>query len=450
MPFGSGHLDGGRWGGERGCVVKRLVWVAVLAFSGCIGIDLLNEGERSRVAAFDFYWQELAGAYPFFGKDHVDWHEVRRQYRAATPFAERPHEFHHLITGMLSELRDPHVSYKATEEQWAENGVAPTSLLDQHGFELMLIEGRLHVIGWPGGESPELPQGLPHSARFPELWRVAGFHVVTSLVSNLMLGPPNSPVELQLRWNDDLVTRHVVHRPQPGTKIQGGLLRRITPGGSGAGSYDDGRSFAYISLNTLSQELPVDTVDLWLDAAREKDGLVLDLRSNLGGNMGVAQRLLGRFVKKPAEFVFAVPDESTTAGLFTFELFVRLSIQPRGKRYDKPIVVLTSSLTASMAEHMARILQRECGAIVIGERTAGAEAGIERARGPNGGLLKYGQTRIVDRTGVGLQAEGVVPDISIRIRVRDVAAFGPNRAATDWEERMFEAATRTIKNLAAR
>lgn len=166
--------------------------------------------------------------------------------------------------------------------------------------------------------------------------------------------------------------------------------------------------------------------------------------------MGVAQRLLGRFVKKPAEFVFAVPDESTTAGLFTFELFVRLSIQPRGKRYDKPIVVLTSSLTASMAEHMARILQRECGAIVIGERTAGAEAGIERARGPNGGLLKYGQTRIVDRTGVGLQAEGVVPDISIRIRVRDVAAFGPNRAATDWEERMFEAATRTIKNLAAR
>lgn len=428
-------------------MAKRLACVvALLLGSGCFGVDLLTDSERSRVTTFDFYWQQLADNYPFFGKDYVDWQEMRRQYRAAAPFAERPHEFHHLISGMLSELRDPHVSYEADTERWRENGVAPTSLLDREGFELMLIEGRLHVIGWPGGEAPELPQDLPHSARFPELWRVGGFHVVTSLVSNLMLGPPSSAVELQLKWNDDLVTRHVVRRPQAGTKVQGGLLRRITPGGSTAASYNHDREYGYLTLNTLAPLLKIETVDKWLDAALLKNGLVIDLRNNLGGNMAVAQEILERFVKQRSEFVFATPDESTTAGLLTYELFMRLPIKPRGKHYNKPVVVLTSSLTASMAEHVARLLQRDCGAIVIGERTAGAEAGIVRVTGPDGSMLKYGQTRIVDRTGVGLQTEGVVPDISVRIRIADVAAFGPKRAARDWQERMLEAAARAIRN----
>jgi C-terminal processing protease CtpA/Prc len=103
-------------------------------------------------------------------------------------------------------------------------------------------------------------------------------------------------------------------------------------------------------------------------------------------------------------------------------------------------------MTASMAEHTARILQRECGAIIIGERTSGAEAGLVRIDGPEGGRVSYGETRLVDRTGVGLQVEGVVPDISIRVTQQNVAAFGPDRALTDWDERMFEAAERVIRN----
>ena len=202
----------------------------------------------------------------------------------------------------------------------------------------------------------------------------------------------------------------------------------------------------HLVLNTLATELPLETIDKWIDAALQKDGLVLDLRRNLGGNMDTGRRFLGRFVAEPTNLIFAIRDESSGGGLFTVERFAGVPIEPRGKYYNKPIVVLTSSMTASMAEHTARILQRECGATIIGERTSGAEAGLERIDGPEGGRLTYGETRLVDRTGVGLQVEGVVPDISIRVTRENVAAFGPDRALTDWDERMFEAAERVIRN----
>ena len=102
-------------------------------------------------------------------------------------------------------------------------------------------------------------------------------------------------------------------------------------------------------------------------------------------------------------------------------------------------------LTASRIEHTARILQRECGAITIGERTIGAEAGATRIDGPEGGSVAYDELRLVDRTGVGLQAEGVVPDISILVTEQNVAALEPDRALTDWDQRMFEAAERVIR-----
>lgn len=439
-------LDGNRKGGERESMPRRFTLLAALLCSSCIGFESLSDAKLRRLDAFDFYWQHLADNYPFFGKELVDWSEMRQQYRSAVPFAERPHEFHHLLCGMLSELGDAHVSYSTPADLLIENGTEATSLLDRQGFELMRIDGKLHVIGWPGGEAPELPQGLPHHARFPELWRVGGFHVVPSLVSNLMLGPPDSEVELQLRWDDDVVTRHVVHRPPRGTKVVGSLLRRVLPSGAQAAAYDDRKNYMHLVINTLASELPLDPIDKWIDAALLKDGLVIDFRRNLGGNMNVGLKFLGRFISKPTNLIFAIRDESTTGGLVTVERFAGIPIKPRGKRYNKPIVVLTSSMTASMAEHTARILQRECGAILIGERTSGAEAGLVRIDGPEGGRLTYGETRLVDRTGVGLQVEGVVPDISIRVTQQNVAAFGPDRALTDWDERMFEAAERVIRN----
>jgi len=432
--------------------VRRTPWLlAVLLLCGCLGLNSLSRAERERLDAFDFYWQALATSYPLFGQHQVPWQELRQRYRAAVPYAQRPHEFYHLLVGMFSELGDVHVSFRAPNERWLDDGKKPTSLLDLDGFRLMPIEGRLHVVGWPDGLAPPLPQGLPPEADYPELWRVEGFPVVVSLVSHLLRGPPGSPVELLLRWRDGIVTRHVLRRPSADGDSNGASPLAHLDSGFWRWRYRGNRPFGWIEVATFDDKLDVNKVAGAIDRARDKGGLVLDLRRNLGGQWNVTRELVEHFLQEPIDLVFVQPqDDPALGGLISVEVFASSTWMPRAPIFDKPLVVLTSSLTASMAEHAARVLQQHAGAVVIGERTVGAEAGIREFTGPDQGLLKFGALRIVDRTGVGLQAEGVAPDISVRLTLADLERLGPDDAARDWDERLAAAAAAVLRERSGR
>ncbi|MFO0277180.1 MAG: hypothetical protein ACK533_07855, partial [Planctomycetota bacterium] len=104
--------------------------VAARAAAACHAHDPLSSADKERLETFDFVWQTLADDYPMFGDRVVDWNEVRTRCRAAVPFARAPHEFHHLLTGMLGELSDLHVSLQIPRAAFAPPGVPVTSLLD--------------------------------------------------------------------------------------------------------------------------------------------------------------------------------------------------------------------------------------------------------------------------------------------------------------------------------
>ncbi|MFY9344381.1 MAG: hypothetical protein WAT39_17950, partial [Planctomycetota bacterium] len=53
--------------------------------------------------------------------------------------------------------------------------------------------------------------------------------------------------------------------------------------------------------------------------------------------------------------------------------------------------------------------------------------------------------RVVDRTGVGLQDEGVVPDVAVRLGLDDLERLGADDAPADWESRLLEAARRALQ-----
>jgi hypothetical protein len=415
-----------------------------LAVTGACHFSSLDAAASERLAVFDCHWQALADDYPLFGNQRLDWNELRRRYRGAVPFATRPHEFYHLLTGMLSELGDLHVSLAVPPERFVDR-TAPTSLLDVPGFAVAPIEGRLHVVSWPLHATPVPPEGTPAGANYPELWRVQGFPVVLSLVDNLLLGPPRSDVELHLRWRGDTVTRHVLQRPPEGTPRRANVLGHLA---------DDGRPaaprqlapYAWIELRDFNDAQRLAAADRALDEAAHADGLVIDLRRNLGGQWALGRQFVGRFLREPVEFVL-VPSRTQREwfGLVTVERFVLSEWTPRPPTVTCPVVVLTSALTGSTAEHVARVLQRHAGAIVVGERTAGAEAAVENRTAADGSTLRFGSLRVVDRTGVGLQAEGVLPDVAVRLTVDDIERLGPAAAIDEYEQRLFAAVRRAFR-----
>ncbi|MEZ5964325.1 MAG: S41 family peptidase [Planctomycetota bacterium] len=441
---------------------RRLAaFAAATLLAGC---STLASEEAGRLRVFDTYWQALADGYPYFGHKHVDWNALRAQYRSAAVYARRPSEFYHLLTGMLARLADPHVSLTVPAANWRENDVAATSLDDIEGFTRIVLEGHIHVTSWPPGAAPQGPDHLPAEAcTAPEIVRIEDVPVVWPLVENLFLGPPDSSVELALRWSDGTSSRHVLHRPSappPKVTVDGDQLilridksMKLRRSPVAAAKLTKLDRFALLRVDTFSlDDLAQDDpgafsrhLDTLVDDAMASDGLVLDLRNNGGGDYATTRAFAGRFLR--STYTQVLPEERSTYlfGLLSYNYFRHAEWDPRPPIFSKPVVVLTSWHTGSAAEHLARLLQTDCGAMVVGERTIGAEAAVQTVAGEDGSTLSFGRERLLDTKGRGLQDEGVVPDVPVLLRLQDVERLGSVRAARqDWEQRLLRAAIATL------
>ncbi len=418
-----------------------IVLMSIL-LSGCFGLEPLTDLQAERLAQIGEFLEVLEEEYVFRQRRNLDWDDIRSQYRATAPFSERPNDFYHLLAGMLSELDDLHVSLDVPEENLIENGRPATSLLHVPGFYLMPIGGRPFVVGWPDGWAPSRPELVPANAPYAEVVRIEGFPALWPLVPNLLRGRPGSDAELHLRWHDGSMTRHTIPRPENDT-VRGasGVLPEWTPGGLMAVQVRSHGPYVLLELSTLDNDrVDLSQVDDILNEAADSRGLILDLRRNLGGDWDLTGAIAGRFLENPVRFALSVKPSTTFFGIIPVDPFVFSDWSPRGERYTGPLVILTSALTGSGAEHLALVLQREIGARVIGEQTSGAEAGVKKFVGRDGSTLRFSAVRLLDVLGRGLQDSGVVPDISVRLTLDDVERLGPQEAVRDWERRLFAAA----------
>jgi C-terminal processing protease CtpA/Prc len=397
-----------------------------------------------RLATFERYCDELARDYPFFGAKGIDWAELTASYHAAVTSTDRAIDFYHLLTAMLSELRDPHVSFELPVGVFRDSEVPLTSLRQLPGFALVEVAGRLHVAGWPERLAPTPPDTLaPELTDLPEIIHVEGVPVVLSLVSNLWLGPAGSEVELHLRWANGAKTRHVLRRPTASVAVAS-----VVPDPLEACVIDDSGALPKLVIRTLDPRVLVGVdragfisrVDALVDDLLERPGLVLDLRGNQGGDLAVGARIASRFLARKATIVFPVQDRSYLGGLITGRIFPSFDIEPREPVYRGRLLVFVDAETGSMAEHLARLLQRDAGALVLGEASAGAEAATRVVAGPDGSKLTFGHLRLLDARGRGLQDVGVVPDVSVALTLAQVRELGYDAARRDWDARLENAA----------
>lgn len=450
----------------RGKSIARhhLACTAILLLAGC---HSLQPAAEARLSVFDTYVEALAARYPYFAQKHVDWRGLAHAYRAAVVAAGRPSQFYHLLTALLAELDDPHVSLSIPAKCWGDADGAAASLADVPGLHLGTLDRWLHAFAWPDGQAPTPPAQLPADVRdYPEITRIDGVRVIFPLYENLLLGPPGSTVELQLRWADGTRMRHTLRRPaqaRPHTVrvlVNGEWIdveiatRRTLEDVASLRAVD---RWSLLQLKTLEcegidggEDRVVEHFDALLAQAAGSDGLILDLRGDHGGRFSLLARLLGRFLSHRVEMVQEVPTESRMLGLLSVHYFGRIFYDPRPPLWEKPLVVLTSWDTGSAAEWLARLLQRDAGAIVIGEQTIGAEAAVERVQGTDGTTLAFGSQRLFEVTGVGIQDQGVTPDVAVRLRLDDLRRCGSLPAAqADFEQRVLDEAQRQLQRLAA-
>jgi carboxyl-terminal processing protease len=145
----------------------------------------------------------------------------------------------------------------------------------------------------------------------------------------------------------------------------------------------------------------------WLSTRLKSDpppaGVIVDLRSNLGGDVLALSVAIAEFF----------PGRVTEGRQITRRGFAREdhSLPWLSARYAGPVVILIGPGTASAAEIFSHVLQFHHRARLIGRRTAGAVI-ISRLYGlPGGGQLQVPVTDYVGLDGQRLEGRGVTPDV---------------------------------------
>ncbi|MFM7403443.1 MAG: S41 family peptidase [Erythrobacter sp.] len=125
-------------------------------------------------------------------------------------------------------------------------------------------------------------------------------------------------------------------------------------------------SVAHIRFhNSLGDNALIQAFDDALAAVHDAQALIIDLRDTpSGGNTTVARAILGHFVDKPV--VYQVHRNAYEESVFGVPRQYAEYVFPRGKRWDRPIVVLAGRWTGSVGEALAMAFDRTAGVPTIG------------------------------------------------------------------------------------
>lgn len=163
----------------------------------------------------------------------------------------------------------------------------------------------------------------------------------------------------------------------------------------------------YSNDGELASEIAItdEVMDRILTTMQDTQGLILDVRLNGGGFDFVSTALAGHFTDTP----FTGYSKQVREGSDRSPL-VNSVIHPRGETYTKPIMLLTSSSTASAAEVFTIAMRELPHVTVLGEATQGALSDILSVTLPNGIELGLSNEFYLSPNGEWFEGSGVPVD----------------------------------------
>jgi len=343
---------------------------------------------EERRLIFEEVWQTVNDEYLYVDFQGVDWAKLREVYAERIEGTQTREEFYATMVELVAELKDNHSRFVPPAAAQAEE-ISTSGRETRVGVGVVVQpkpDGAFIQVVFP--ESPAARAGLRPRDR---IIAVDGRPYVAA--DGDLQGEEGSSVRLTVVRPGDKLRDVVVVRQEVRTHIVP-YYRRF-PGDVG-----------YISIPTLwandmGEQVSGALTDLV--AAGRLRGVILDVRSNRGGWGEVLNDVLSHFVRGQV-------------GVFFGRHYVRpLVIEPPAgpDMRGVPLVVLIDGDTASYAEVLAGVLQREAGALVVGSPSAGNTETIYAHTLRDGSRLWLAQESFRLQDGTNLEGVGVTPDVPL-------------------------------------
>lgn len=146
-------------------------------------------------------------------------------------------------------------------------------------------------------------------------------------------------------------------------------------------------------------------------------GMILDIRSNGGGRLTSAEKLASVFIDEKTLGGYMA--HKTGKGHNDFSQPEAIEIEPfGGRRWTKPLVVLTNRRTYSAANAFVMYVKGLPGVTIVGDKTGGGSGMPLTSELPCGWTLCFSACPMYDRQ-MALTEEGIAPDVKVDITSDD-------------------------------
>ena len=413
-----------------------------------------------RQEAFQIVWQTVNDLFydPKFGG--VDWAEVRDRYQPQIAKAASDREFHLLLQQMLNELHQSHFmvvpreaipKIRVTKErpgretEGADDNstedLEPEEPLDSLSYKLTdrLLTGigiDVRVLGGsavvtrvePGSSaaraglrpgfvikkvgSRSLDSVISEIESHPQWGAIIRPELHVFLVAGFINGEENSPVRLGYLDARNRLRTIRINRE----RLKGEMSPAIGNLPAMYVEFETKRLAGGVGYIRFSAFVPslMEKLCGAFRSMKDAPGIILDLRGNQGGLLGMVGGLTGLLETRPT-FMGTMQMRSGRIPLFGF---------PQSAPYSGPLVILVDGSTQSAGEMFASGLKETGRATLLGVRSAGNTLPSEIKKLPTGAIFQYGFANYETQSGFRLEGQGVSPNKTVELSRKSLLRGG--------------------------
>ncbi len=393
--------------------VWLLLFVSLLPIKAATSLT-----KEQSLAVFDDVWNTVLERYYDPKLRGVDWLEQRATLRARAATAKNSDELYGILRFLIGELHDSHTRVYTPEEKfdWRSPKIVSVGLSIREVEDLPTVvsvekNSYAEKIGFRVGDVITTVDGVPVASLISQkVSQQRGSSTAAAgrlrAVATIFEGKVGTLVEVG--WQNAEGKERKINLRRDWREVKPSLRANRVEG------------FLVVAFDVFLPETLREFVETVRDNSRGLKGIILDLRGNRGGSAETmndftslflpAGKIIGNFTDRNGKTAIEL---QTQAPLYFASSPLSLE--------KMPIVVLTSTQTASAAEILTSVLRREDNAKLLGMPTCGCVLAVRRQhRLPDGGVLELSELDFKLIDGKRLEGSGIVPDEQIAPTRKDL------------------------------
>ena len=346
---------------------------------------------------YDKAWKLIQTKYVDETQNQQNWDRWRHKYDAVIQDEE---DAYVAIGTMVDSLGDVYTKF-LTPKEYKEESDSIQGSLKGIGVQIGVRDGKLLIIA-PLEDTPGERAGLKSEDEILEIDGKSTKGITVEAAAEKIRGPEGTKVKLLIKRKNEPLATYVIER----ANIE---LKSVSTKAPKLGKVDD--NLVYIRLSSFLSRNAATEFQAALNELKNKDGIIVDLRSNPGGLLTNAIYI--------ADMMLSSKIIVSTVDRDGYKETQRSLSQTST---NKPIVVLINGGSASASEILAGALKDNKRAVIVGKKSFGKGLVQEINKLPDGSALHITIQKYLTPNGTDIHKKGITPDYEVDLTEEDIKA----------------------------